>query len=164
MKLYTQDSAGFVPNVDGFSLGYRPDCAWADRVLPYLRKTPTFECPNHELNEYVPGCPPDTAFGSDTMMWDGSYELVILSTAQHTFIHESRLHHPASTISALDGNGRYIQPGTNASAGFTAQTVLQQIPPARHNQKYNVLFMDGHTKPMRGEEFGVRSLWTARDN
>ncbi len=162
-KLYAQDNAGFVVNVHGFNTGYNPDCAWADRVLPYVRKTSTFERPDHELNEYVPGCPASVDGGNAAMEWDGGYILVILSTIERTFIHESRLQHPASTISALDDDGGYIQPGTDPPP-FTAQSVLTQIYPARHGDKYNVLFMDGHTKPMRGEEFGVRSLWTASAN
>jgi prepilin-type N-terminal cleavage/methylation domain-containing protein/prepilin-type processing-associated H-X9-DG protein len=164
MKLYAQDNAGFVPNVSGFWVGQQPDCAWADRILPYLRKTHTFECPNHELNEYVPGCPPDADGGSGNMLWDGSYELVILSVPGRLFTHESRLQHPASTISVLDGKGRAIQPGTHPLETFTLQTVLQQLPSPRHIRKFNVLFMDGHTKRMRGEEFGNRSLWTAKAN
>lgn len=159
MKLYTQDNAGYVPNVSGTAAGQDIECAWADRIFPYIRKTQIFECPNHELNEYVPDCPPR----NEPMMWDGSYQMNILSAPGHVFTRESRLQHPTSTISVLDGNGSSIQPG-GYERPLTWQRVAIGLPPARHHQKYNVLFMDGHTKAMRIEEFGVLSLWTADDH
>ena len=168
--MYVRDHNGFYPNVLRHA---GPNCsAWAESIYPYVKSAEVFECPNAEAGEYRAGCPAT----EEASRWDGSYDLNT-PTADFTvddqgnptynyppdrprFLHQVRYTRPSSTILALDGDGQFVNPGTQTPP-FEGTVGLQKYGvDARHDGGANVCFADGHVKWLSLGDLTKKSLWT----
>lgn len=160
MQMYASDNNRFYPYMDNASIGRPHYCAWADRILPYIKKNATFECPARDDLIYETGCPPNSTnvdVDGYAYSFDGGYDLNRLTRLGHRYVHESSLTHPSDTISVLDGGGRIITPGFDPIPDL--KTLHKQVKPTRHGKGYNVLFVDGHLRWAQENALLERRLW-----
>jgi prepilin-type N-terminal cleavage/methylation domain-containing protein/prepilin-type processing-associated H-X9-DG protein len=160
VQMYAIDNNRFYPYMDNASIGKPYYCAWADRVLPYLKQTQFFECPVRDDLIYETGCPPNsTTVDAEgyAYSFDGAYDLNRLTRRGRRYVHESSLTHLADTISILDGKGQIITPGFNPVPDLKA--LRKHVKPARHGKGYNVLFVDGHVQWKLETALLERRLW-----
>ncbi len=174
---YVRDNAGFYPALHNYSTSETKNCSlWVEPIYPYVKATEVFECPNAENGEYRTGCPPEEA----SNRWDGSYDLnvppapnappssfivkedgnPIMGEIGRPPIHEMRYRRPSSTILALDGDGYFVNPGTQQPPFVGEEGLLKYGVNPLHNNGCNVVFADGHTKWLSLEAMTKRSLWT----
>lgn len=160
IQMYASDNNRFYPYMDNAAIGKPHYCAWADRVLPYIKQTQIFECPMRGDLVYETGCPPNgTTTDDDGYIYhfDGAYDLNRLTRFGHLYVHESSLTHPTDTISVLDGKGLIITPGFNPIPDL--KTLHKQVNPAHHGNGYNVLFVDGRVQWKSENALLERRLW-----
>ncbi len=148
-RLYANDN-GRLPVAD--SSAYPTACGWPDVLFPYVRDSKVFSCPDRE-SVYNPACGQ-----AKTEKYAGSYQLI-----------SSRLHvirtEPTTGIYIMDGNGVASYPGLTQRDGTTlinAQTIASGVGPARHNEGYNVGFLDGHVKWLKPESMADPKMWGAQ--
>lgn len=163
IQLYAADYNRFYPHTDNYTTGWKSECAWADRVMRYVKNPTVFECPTAEYGDYIPGCPPDSEQKDEDGLpinHDGSYDLNKLIVKGRGLVHEVRFQHPSDTISVLDGSGRILATGLDPIADVQA-LYNSGVKKARHSGGSNVLFLDGHVKWRSIESLVDRRLWIA---
>ncbi len=175
IAMYVQDNNRFYPSVSSYSAS-QPNCAsWVESVYRYVKSPALFECPDAENGEYRSGCPDSEGANH----WDGSYDLNT-PTAGFTidaqgnptfqypstpdpalrFVHETRYKRPSSTILVLDGDGYFVNPGTQQPPFEGTAGLLKYGVDPHHNNGCNVCFVDGHVQWLSLEALTKRSLWT----
>ena len=163
ISLYAADNSRFYPHTDNQTTGWKAECAWAERILRYVKSPSVFECPTAEFGDYTPGCPPDSQDKDEDgfpITFDGSYDLNKLRTGATPFVHETRLRHPSDTISVLDGRGQILATGLDPIPDV--ETLFKHsVKKPRHDNGHNVLFLDGHVKWRTIESLVDRRLWIA---
>ena len=170
IAMYVQDNNRFYPILFPYNLPEQENCSmWVERIYKYVGTPKVFECPNVENGEYRSGCPAQE--GSNR--WDGSYDLNA-PTATFTTnaegnpvmgmsnrpLHESRYKRPSSTILVLDGDGYFVNPGTQQPPFEGTAGLLKYGVDPHHNNGCNVCFVDGHVQWLSLEALTKRSLWT----
>lgn len=172
MRLYVQDNNRFYPPIYDYPVRAEYpnyECSyWVERIYPYVKSPQIFECPAFEEGEYRAGCP--TKEGSNR--FDGSYDLNSpqvgfelrngrpTMTANSRPVHEVRYTRPTSTILALDGDGYFVNPGTQQPPFQGTEGLLKYGVNPHHNNGSNAVFADGHVKWLSLEAMTKRSLWT----
>lgn len=170
LAMYVQDNNRFYPSV---RLDYPRDCSpWVDGIYRYVKSTEVFECPSFEVGEYRTGCPADEG----ESRWDGSYDLNV-PNASFTlneqgnpsyyyppegpiFVNDVRYTRPSSTILVLDGDGQFVNPGTQQPPFAGTEGLLKYGVNPHHNNGCNVAFADGHVKWLSLDSLTKKSLWT----
>jgi prepilin-type N-terminal cleavage/methylation domain-containing protein/prepilin-type processing-associated H-X9-DG protein len=111
---------------------------WADHVYPYIKNQELYICPS------APGVKPNPSYGND-----GGYAInwrYWSNFANVKFM--DGIVTPAETILALDASGYYCAGGIGGPANNWATYVRD-----RHNQMTNILWVDGHVKPLAKSQF-----------
>lgn len=146
-RVYLDDYSGWYPPVR--------DC-WTDSLWPYLAQEKSYRCPSSQLH-YKPGCPPrDVVYQEDALStaYAGSYSY---NCMDYGGMRRHEMTHPTSTILALDGNGRPINPGEEPL--LTPELLRRKVVLRRHAGGNNVLFVDYHVKWCSFNSLTERSLW-----
>lgn len=174
MRLYAQDNNRLYPLIYDYPV--RPEypninCSyWVERLRLYVKAPEIFDCPAFEGGEYRPGCPPTEG----NNRFDGSYDMnspmvTFLqgaendsprSTLRSQSVHEVRYTRPSGTILVLDGDGYYVNPGTQEPPFEGTAGLLKYGVDPHHNNGCNVAFVDGHVKWLSLDALTKRSLWT----
>lgn len=144
--LYSNDN-GRLPVAS--SLGYPTKCGWPDLFYPYVRNAEIFSCPNGE-SDYNPACGE-----TKTEKYAGSYNLICSP------LHVTRTQ-PSLGIYIVDGNGVAAYPLLELpeSVGLTTAEILaRNMGPVRHDEGYNVGFLDGHVKWFKPENLDNAQMW-----
>lgn len=170
LQMYVSDHGRRYPP-GGYPLG-KPECSWADLLLPYARQKQIFECPSAQHGEFQPGCPPDGAAADDptvTVRFNGSYGLNWLRLNGNDGIAEMRVRRPATTIVAMDGEsptGSYLMTHSTGVGGtlfpIAGEDDVAKMGvevPGRHRGGNNALFADGHVKWTRIDSLVDETLW-----
>ncbi|MDF2439224.1 MAG: hypothetical protein JWN98_208, partial [Abditibacteriota bacterium] len=152
LQLYTNDYRGFYPHI---GLSANPDCTlWADRIYPYLKAADVLHCPSYPAGDYRPGCPPTESFGGEEHRFDGSYDLNYpfgsfeydvaarkrRMTMRARALHTVRVRRPSSTILVLDGDGYFVNPGSQEPTFVGTQGLIERGVDPRHRNGCNVCF------------------------
>lgn len=162
IQMYAADHNRFYPHHNNPFTGIPVQCAWADRLMRYVKSPSLFECPTAEYGDYVPGCPTDSKESDDAgflITYDGSYSLNRLGVPLNPIPHEVRFQHPTDTISVLDGRGSVEGVGHYPIPDVDTLTKSSVTP--RHSNGCNVLFLDGHVKWRSIKSLVDRRLWIA---
>jgi prepilin-type N-terminal cleavage/methylation domain-containing protein/prepilin-type processing-associated H-X9-DG protein len=171
MQMYANDNSRRYPFVE-YVPGHQECSPWIEPVYPYVKNAAVFQCPSFPAGEYRAGCL--TAATPWTTSYLGSYDLnnpyvsyeVVpnvslpkLSTTARS-VHEVQYRRPSSMILVLDGDGQWVNPGTQTPPFEGTEGLLKYGVNPHHNHGCNVAFVDGHVKWLSLEALTKRSLWT----
>ncbi|MCC7492409.1 MAG: DUF1559 domain-containing protein [Fimbriimonadaceae bacterium] len=127
---------GSIPAAIPWRAGARAD--WADHLYPYMKSPEVLICPSAAQVR------PNSSYGND-----GGYAYnwrYFANFANVQFMDGVKL--PAETILLTDGDGYYCGGGRGGPAnGWSTR------PRDRHNDLANILWIDGHVKPLGFSNF-----------
>jgi len=175
-QMYLSDNNRFYA-YPGQATSIGANCEWPVLVEKYVHSPHVFECPANDVGLYRSGCPApqepeEGESGSFTHKWSGGYRMADLRGPTRPSlaisVAEWRVRNPAQTAllvdAGLNANGGIIgfcdgpaclsKPATEESFATSGLTT-----PPQHNDRKNVLFMDGHVKALTQPQLFQPSLW-----
>ncbi len=150
---------------------------WMESIASYVKAPAVFSCPNAGADgRYVPWTGHEYgSYAINSAYWDSPEG----TSPAGEFTHMARAEDPAGTIWLTDGIDNGITGAFENQWRSTAeQPVITNLgrwsvlnsTVARHTERTNVLFIDGHVKAMRLEDlvepndWGVYRRWTLEDD
>ena len=141
--MYADDNDGYYPR--GQFYPFTGTHLWSHAIEPYTRNTDIFICPSKKGSEQF-------SYGYNISHWGAGDWLDGMHGINDWYpVHQSQVRQPAETLWVVDF-GEYW--GCGQEFGL-------DVPPARHNDGFNALFVDGHTKWLKKAE---ERLWTVNED